>query len=248
MKKILSLAALSLSLSLGASAEPREFRVNPESTSNGIATAWGIEGQSIDFESLDSRPADAEKFMHENYERTSSFLVDLETNSLLATLSQPALYGRLGDSYIPSNHDTLDVFSTDFQKDGEANDGPLVFVIRGGKWSNEISELYQVDRSGGKATVIYQSKDIGDRIEQALLAKATAKERALWVNFHGAPNITISRGGNRYNPLDFSYENLRLIPKKEDPGVTLKGSFDLAWKDGYLTVVAKSVKINRNKQ
>ena len=107
--------SLVLLLSLIASpsfARERAFRVvGNTAIRNGFALAWGMKGQNLDFEALDRLP-DPRKFFEDNYDKLANFLVDLENETILDTVMDPAQVGRAGDSSVLHNHDTVDRKST----------------------------------------------------------------------------------------------------------------------------------------
>lgn len=173
MKSIITLVILLLSTSIFAG--ERAFRVERYyDTANGLAVAWGIPGQNLDFEKLD-------KMSMEEIEATidlskvKNFIVDLETNQIIDTIENEDFVSfNIGGMHF-GNHYSVSLDKMRVENFPGSYD--MTAVIENYKWSNSVTKIIAVeslDQNQIKTTIIDASETfetLHNKLKESILEK-----------------------------------------------------------------------------
>ncbi|MGZ3787168.1 MAG: hypothetical protein ACXVLQ_01525 [Bacteriovorax sp.] len=239
MKSFFLLSSLILTMT-SAMASEREFRIDhSKNVSNGYAIAWGIPNQLTDFEKLDqSSEEEIRKFI--DTANVANFLVDIETNSILAKVDSEEVDYTIGNYHI-GNHFSLDVDS--LSVDGTCSSCESVAVIESQKWSSGIKSLEIVDRTTGVKIIKSLNDFKVDNLIKEEIGKKIKGKKALALFREGAPTLTnierkfITKIGE-VNKISYNFS----IPKSDEAGLDVDALVKLSVVNEELKVEVLSIK------
>ena len=199
-----------------------------------------MKGQNLDFEALDRLP-DPRKFFEDNYDKLANFLVDLENETILDTVMDPAQVGRAGDSSVLHNHDTVDLVEIPVDGAGQAEYG--MAVIENYKWNNSVQKFVLVKRDTAGSAQVLENKRFGNDLENAILAKLSPLQRKKYTDYNGAVTWSF------HTTLNKNYEQRLVVdaeathPKKEDPSLSISAQVRIVRKADGVQIVVESASL-----
>ncbi len=241
MKKLLGVVVLSL-LSSVSMAKEREFRINAGSVAGGVAVAWGIPGEKIDFEKIEESDEAVTDFVTARLSAIQNLIVDLETEKVLKVFTNEGdgefVDFRLGGLRY-GNHYSMSLAEVTVIKNSGTT---AIAMIQNFKWSNHISALYMIDRQNG---VKISKEELGahQKIMTAIKAKLTKRQLKLIDVREETVSITsdFSQKNGYVNKVSITAE----IPKSEEAAYGIEANVKLSYENETLAVDVASVKFKK---
>lgn len=248
MKSLSLIVALIFTLtSLTLFASEREFRVNKNSaTKNGYAIGWGIPGEKLDFEALDTKTDDEiRKFIETS--NIVNYVVDLQTDSILYVIKSEGVEYTIGNIHVGNNFAlTLAPISfdnLDFEQESVA-------LIENWKWDNTITNLLIFDRSQGIKIILDLNEGQFDKLVKAEISK-NLKIPELDIFTNGATVITDVKSDVNNSGHVSIISLYSSYPKTDDrPGLDVEATMQFTLVNGVVNakVVAIQSKIEESSQ
>ncbi|KYG67182.1 hypothetical protein AZI86_09235 [Bdellovibrio bacteriovorus] len=245
MKKLI----LGLVISLMASqtfAAAREFRVLTGHTKGGLALAWGLKGQAIDFEKMDKKSHDEQwDFFFKNEKNAENYLVDLKTMQILAVVregSEDSLQGTIAEfsEMINTNHNDLRLVYDENSKIG---------VTAGyAKWFGGLETIFALKENAyGQNEVIGScNQDCENTIIMPAMKAQMTKEQIKDFESYDAQNSFYEVTTDKKTGRIFWKVTITSETPKSDKGTSYSGLMTLTFEGGKFKAVFGKVVKNKN--
>lgn len=218
----------------------RPFRIDHTSeTVKGYSIAWGIPGKKLDFEYLDTL-SDYEIEKHLDISSVKNFLVDVQTNSIIKTLTT---YDENVSFFVGEinygNHFRFSVHEIAIQN-VEYQD--VMAVIEQHKWSSSLTKFFILDRrSDGIKAIEVDAKATNEMLSKKLRQSILPANLDLFDT--GAENVSIDAtkfldSVGQVNVFTFTYEH----PKSEDNILEVVVTAKLKYENGKVIPYVLNVK------